>query len=259
MPYDSSGHFTRIHNWENDRLNDIDIVTENHDEEDDNFAQGLSMAFLRDGRAPMEADFDAGNFKIKNMADGSNSHDAVTKSQLDTVKNTLSTDIKLKVNTLNRIGDIKISLQNENHDNWLLCNGQAVSRNDYAGLFELIGTNFGAGDGITTFNIPDYRGKFLRGLGNDSAEDMYTTQAEGLPNISGRIWSDRNANINQTFPSGPFYMDTQNATGNGTGDRGTTAWTVYMDASRNSEIYGNSEHVTPINQAVNYFIKAKEE
>ena len=94
MPYDSSGHFTRIHNWEDDRMNDIDIVTDNHDEEDDNFAQGLNMAFLRDGRAPMEADLDVGNFKVKNLADGSNARDAVTKSQLDNVKSTLETDIK---------------------------------------------------------------------------------------------------------------------------------------------------------------------
>lgn len=259
MPYDSSGHFTRIHNWENDRINDIDIVTDNHDEEDDNFAQGLSMAFLRDGRTPMEADLDVGNFKIKNLAEGNNSRDAVTKSQLDNLKSDLSSDIKSNVNTLNRIGDIKVSLRSENHDNWLLCNGQAVSREDYADLFNLIGTKFGTGDGINTFNIPDYRGKFLRGLGGNSAENIYTTQEEGLPNISGRIWTDRNSNINENFPTGPFYIDTKNSTGNGTGNTATPTWTVYMDASRDSKIYGNSEHVTPLNQAVNYFIKAKEE
>lgn len=259
MPYDSNGHFTRIHNWENDRINDIDIVTDNHDEEDNNFAQGLNLAFLRDGRTPMEADLDVGNFKIKNLADGHNSHDAITKNQLDNVKNDLIADIKSNVNTLSHIGDIKVSLRTDNHDNWLLCDGQAVSRSEYVDLFALIGTNFGVGDGINTFNIPDYRGKFLRGLGGDSASDIYTTQEEGLPNISGRIWTDRNSNINSSFPTGPFYVDTKNSTGNGTGNTATQTWTVYMDASRANNIYGRSEHVTPINQAVNYFIKAKEE
>ena len=129
----------------------------------------------------------------------------------------------------------------------------------YAGLFNIIGTNFGAGDGINTFNIPDYRGKFLRGFGGASAKNMYTVQEEGLPNISGRIWSDRNGSMNTSFPTGPFYVDTKDSIGNGTGNTATQTWTVYMDASRNSDIYGNSEHVTPVNMAVNYFIKAKEE
>lgn len=259
MPYDSSGHFTRIHNWENDRINDIDIVTDHHDEEDDNFAEGLSMSFLRDGRTPMEADLDVGNFKVKNLANGSNGLDAVNKNQLDSVKSNLEDSIKINVNTLYQVGDIKVSLQQQNHNNWLLCNGQAVSRNDYEDLFNLIGIDFGVGDGITTFNLPDYRGKFLRGLGGNSAADLYTTQSEGLPNISGRVWTDRNSSIDSTFSTGAFYMNAQNAIGNGTGNTANQSWTVYMDASRSSKIYGASEHVTPINQAVNYFIKAKEE
>ena len=43
-------------------------------------------------------------------------------------------------------------------DNWLLCNGQAVSRATYATLFSRLSTTYGAGDGSTTFNVPDYRG-----------------------------------------------------------------------------------------------------
>lgn len=39
--------------------------------------------------------------------------------------------------------------------NWLPCNGQAVSRTTYADLFAIIGTQYGAGDGSTTFNVPD--------------------------------------------------------------------------------------------------------
>lgn len=47
--------------------------------------------------------------------------------------------------------------------NYLLCNGQAVSRTDYAELFSKIGVNFGAGDGATTFNIPDLNLMFVSG------------------------------------------------------------------------------------------------
>lgn len=47
---------------------------------------------------------------------------------------------------------------------WLTCNGGAFSRTTYATLFARIGTTFGSGDGSTTFNIPDLRGEFLRGV-----------------------------------------------------------------------------------------------
>lgn len=46
---------------------------------------------------------------------------------------------------------------------YLLCNGQAVSRTTYHSLYSAIGNEYGAGDGTTTFNIPDYQGMFLRG------------------------------------------------------------------------------------------------
>ena len=48
---------------------------------------------------------------------------------------------------------------------WLLCNGANVSRTTYADLFTAIGTTFGAGDGSTTFTLPDLRGIFPRGAG----------------------------------------------------------------------------------------------
>lgn len=54
---------------------------------------------------------------------------------------------------------------------WLACNGQAISRQTYADLFAAIGTMYGAGDGATTFNIPDYRGYFLRGWDNNRGID----------------------------------------------------------------------------------------
>ncbi len=57
---------------------------------------------------------------------------------------------------------------------WLECNGQAVSRVTFAELFALIDTAYGAGDG-TTFNLPDYRGVFLRGKDNGKGYDVGRT------------------------------------------------------------------------------------
>lgn len=54
---------------------------------------------------------------------------------------------------------------------WLLCNGQALSRTGYPALFEAIGEVHGAGDGSATFNLPDYRGRFLRGVDQGAGRD----------------------------------------------------------------------------------------
>ncbi|WP_142417024.1 phage tail protein [Bartonella massiliensis] len=54
---------------------------------------------------------------------------------------------------------------------WLLCDGKAYLRNDYRALFDAIGTVWGEGDGVTTFNVPDFRGMFLRGFDSGRAID----------------------------------------------------------------------------------------
>lgn len=52
-------------------------------------------------------------------------------------------------------------------DGFLLCDGSLISRTDYSNLFDAIGTTFGAGDGETTFALPDLRAKFVRGAGSN--------------------------------------------------------------------------------------------
>jgi hypothetical protein len=54
---------------------------------------------------------------------------------------------------------------------WLYCNGQQVSRVTYAALFSAIGTTYGAGNGSSTFNLPDLRGEFIRGWDNGRGID----------------------------------------------------------------------------------------
>jgi len=54
---------------------------------------------------------------------------------------------------------------------WLLCDGSAISRTIYAELFAVIGIAHGYGDEINTFNLPDYRGRFLRGTDGGAGRD----------------------------------------------------------------------------------------
>ncbi|WP_239364121.1 phage tail protein [Snodgrassella communis] len=72
---------------------------------------------------------------------------------------------------------------------WLKANGAAVSRTLYANLFASIGTRFGAGDGKTTFNLPDLRGYFLRawddGKNIDSGRIFGSEQGDAIRNIKG--------------------------------------------------------------------------
>lgn len=54
---------------------------------------------------------------------------------------------------------------------WLLCDGQAASRTSNKALWDAIGTSFGAGDGVLTFNVPDLRGRFVRGVDHGAGHD----------------------------------------------------------------------------------------
>jgi len=68
---------------------------------------------------------------------------------------------------------------------WLQCNGQQQSRTQFAALFAAIGTTFGAGDGSTTFNLPDLRGQFIRGWSATNNPD------------TGRVFGSSQSSTNQ--------------------------------------------------------------
>lgn len=149
---------------------------------------------------------------------------------------------------------------------FLLCNGQAVSRTTYSALFAAIGTNFGTGDGSTTFNVPDYRGCFLRGLGGDSAADVYTKQATALPNITGYDmigWSGESSGPinNMGSRSGALSASPEQATSARALAKsdvigGSTPRGIAIDASLSSSVYQNNiSEARPVNFAINYFIK----
>lgn len=71
---------------------------------------------------------------------------------------------------------------------WLLCAGQAVNRTTYAALFAVIGTTYGSGNGTTTFNVPDLRGRVIAGADNmgGTAANRLTSAGSG---VSGAIGS----------------------------------------------------------------------
>lgn len=130
---------------------------------------------------------------------------------------------------------------------YLIANGAAVGRETYPDLFAAIGTTFGAGDGSTTFNLPDLIGRFAEGSATPG-----TVKEAGLPNITGALGNGGNDAFGIFFSgtqSGAFRNDaaTQKtcypATNtNVTNDR---FYRAVFDASRSTPIYGASDTVQP--------------
>lgn len=91
-------------------------------------------------------------------------------------------------------GDIKTTARATAPIGWLACDGSAVSRTVYADLFAAIGTQYGAGDGTTTFNIPNLKGRVPVGLdtaqtefnaiGKSGGEKTHTLTIPEIPNHS---------------------------------------------------------------------------
>lgn len=93
-------------------------------------------------------------------------------------------------------------------DGWLKANGAEVSRSTYSDLFSAIGTTFGAGDGSTTFELPDLRGEFLRGWddgrGVDSGRSFGSAQLDQMQRITGGFEGSRLFEFQPNVLAGAF-------------------------------------------------------
>lgn len=87
------------------------------------------------------------------------------------ITNAIITDARVLAGRRDTPGTIEWSANTAPANGWLFCAGQAVSRTTYARLFAHLSTTFGAGDGATTFNLPDLRGRAVVGLDNMNGTD----------------------------------------------------------------------------------------
>ena len=150
---------------------------------------------------------------------------------------------------------------------WLLCDGRAVSRSEYQNLYNAIGIAWGKGDGSTTFNLPDLRGMFLRGVSGSSDNDpdkssrtMLTNNGGNTGNNVGSYQGDAIRNITgefcgpeswKQFAEGAFYFTgRKNFSSADAGDYDN--WSVAFDASRQVPVGGDNR---PKNVYVTYIIK----
>lgn len=135
---------------------------------------------------------------------------------------------------------------------WLLCDGSAVSRTDYAALFAVIGTTYGAGDGSTTFNLPNLVDKFVEGSATAG-----TVKSAGLPNITGSFGKNYTfqEQVKATGAVTEQHYSTNNKPFGDNPQNNGAAVTYDLNASRSSSIYGNSNTVQPPALTMRYIIK----
>lgn len=93
---------------------------------------------------------------------------AINAANLNNIENGIA--------TANITGSITMYAGATAPDGWLICDGSAISRTDYADLFSVIGTTYGTGDGSTTFNIPNLKGRVPVGL--DTSDTSFDTLGE---------------------------------------------------------------------------------
>ena len=133
---------------------------------------------------------------------------------------------------------------------WLLCDGSAISRTDYAKLFSAIGTTWGAGDGSTTFNLPNSIGRFAEGAATSGSY-----KSAGLPNITGTI-AIGNLCYLDAETKGVFVTNGISTIQSNSAMGGTNRFNkVEFYASYSNSIYGNSSTVQPSSFTVRYIIK----
>jgi microcystin-dependent protein len=133
---------------------------------------------------------------------------------------------------------------------WLLCNGAKVSRSTYASLYTVIGNASGSAD-ANSFNVPDLRGRFLRGWDNAIGRDLdrasRTAMATGgnagdaIGSVQTDAFKSHTHTEYRTDPGGTFV------------DKGGYGWPNYTYPTE-SGATGGSE-TRPINAYVNYIIK----
>ena len=123
----------------------------------------------------------------------------------------------------------------------LPCNGAAVSRTTYAKLFAAIGTIWGAGDGSTTFNVPNLASRVMRST-DFSAYPVGTLQVEGMPNIAGTFGTDSWGG--GVYVSGAFYDTGQRGFGDDNNGKSQSP-RIGFSAQNSNGLYGAAAGVQP--------------
>ena len=135
---------------------------------------------------------------------------------------------------------------------YLLCNGAQVSRTAFARLFNVISTQYGSGDGSTTFTLPDLKDRFLEGANTYS---VGTYISAGLPNVTGTfvIWGSKTSA--EAHCSGALYAFSSGAPVGNQSSGSSNVAGIGFNATNSNALYAQSTTVQPKALAIQYLIK----
>lgn len=148
-------------------------------------------------------------------------------------------------------------------DGWLLCDGSAVSRSEYPQLFAVIGTAFGAGDGSTTFNVPNLQQRFPLGKGSSGTGSQLGETGGSIDHQHGLDNPNSAARLSWPASSGQVRIYRRTS--------GVPAWTSNVATTQNQSaltgdstsgitgglaLIGDTESANPPYVTVNFIIKA---
>lgn len=177
----------------------------------------------------------------------------------------LETALKGLLNAIVPIGAVLPFWGLQEPTGWLLCKGQAVSRTDYKELFAVIGIRSGAGNGTSTFNVPDLRERVIYGVGDSGSftqtmgavvgETAHTLTISEMPSHTHSLSQNNNAH---TFAWGASGSVATDATARGSASTGNQLYT--WQGSWNATVAaggGAAFPVRPRGTVANYIIRAK--
>lgn len=152
-------------------------------------------------------------------------------------------------------GEIKMYGGSSAPSLWLLCNGSAVSRSTYSDLFAVVGTSFGAGDGSTTFNLPDFSDRVPMGGGSLGAQGGANSVTLTEANLAAHTHTgpSHTHTINHDHPAGTTSSDTHTHTldmsGSTAGDSVNDVLKAGPTVNTNSSAVGSDSHSHSFNVA----------
>ncbi len=215
------------------------------------FSGGLTVA----GQATFQDAAANAGFNASSLAAGSATVNGMTASGLTVTSNAqvsgalqVGGRIRDKTGFLVPAGVVLPYAAGSVPDGWLGCNGAAVSRTTYADLFTAIGTNYGSGDGATTFNVPDLQGRTAIGAG----------QGAGLTNrVPGQKIGEENHTLTPTEMPSHTHSLTMNSDTEGYAlvESSHGYWKNTAATATTSTGGGAGHNNMPPDLVLNYFIK----
>ena len=166
-------------------------------------------------------------------------------------------EIKTVVNNNTPVGLISMYSGTTAPTGWLVCDGSAISRTTYATLFGVIGTTYGSGDGSTTFNLPNLKGKVPVGLNSSDTDfDTIGETGGGKQTIIPMQWYndfiDMRLKAGLSIPNWETYRKAASGTTSTLSGESSQTGVMGVNENTTSDANGNLQPYIVLNYIISY-------